>query len=399
MELLSDDELLRQIEPDLEQAHRDHMASTHAELLYPAEVLSGVAQRYDPAIQVDLDSDPARAYEPDESEIFPTIKGDPTADPLDYGPVLRESLVTHIHETEANQLDIRPLIGSGYLIGLLTEENLPYYVKENGRMAEKLEALYGWLRQWTREEKGHGLVMNEYATLTGIVGKLVSHKRYKAGVDSQMKGGMNIEVASPAQGFAYLALQEYATFESHKNVSWLLDSLGKRVLNRIGGQEFNHSELYQKLLGALLRVDPDRTIVAIRDQYIPENFRMPGGSIPGFKSLSANLAIAGVLDGYTLNKLKAKIVGKLKITDLQFNTDEAKQAQADLVGWLDDETCKELGGVAMLDKHREKRIKAAKESGKLLPVIFGRTVQIPSSKNPKKPSDITTNAGLIITAA
>lgn len=381
MDTSYNESLLREIEPAIVAAHTEHMQQLSAHSLSSAETISSAAFLLDSTIATSLEDTHS------------------AADPLEYGPVCRKSMNSHLHELSELGIDGRPVIAPVFLVGILTEENLPYYVEENGRLGRLLDSLYSWVKQWTSEEKGHGVTMQEYAILSGLIGRIITHKEHQAGLDGQMKGGMDIRINTPAQGFSYLALQELATYVSHKRAGGILDKIGKRVLNKISGQEFNHYELYEKLTSACLDADPDNSVIAIRDQYRPKNFDMPGGSIPDFDALSREIAVAGILDKLTLAELRAKIIRRLGIADRTFTSDEAKRAQEELVDQCNEATIQRLGRVAAMRKGREQRIAEAKASGRLLPLILGHTVQLPSSTNRTHGSSPTTDSGLIVLAA
>lgn len=369
MNVMSDEVLLREIEPQLMFGYEEHMKIRGSDPIDTTYALAEIAHTVGPTISTNIGT------EPDS-----TPGG--YVDVLEVSPILRKSLFTDIIQIEEQGVDVRPVAAASFLVGLLTEDNLPYYTEENGRKARLNDTLYMWLREWTSEEYFHSIFMREWGKYSQMIGKLVSHAEYQQGVVSQLRGGMNVRINNIRQGFAYLSLQELATRVSHHNSGWTVDRLGRRMYRKTGGQELLHHKFYTAGAAAMLDADPDATVIAIHDQYTGEAFSMPGEkSIPGFKPLAAKIAIAGILDGRILNQLKADIIDKLDIEGRTFSSDKAKAAQEALVALLDPKVQDDLGRHDTLEKRRERDIEKARKAGKWLPFILGKTVRPPVNES------------------
>jgi hypothetical protein len=183
--------------------------------------------------------------------------------------------------------------------------------------------------------------------------------------------------------FAYLSLQELATFVSHKRTGALLDEHGNHVLARVAGDEIRHTKFYAGMMQAVLDADPDVGIIAIRDVFM--NFDMPGKkSIPGFGGMALELSISGILDPIIIHSLMNQLCADpddktshssgLKgwgIKNLKPTSDDAKVAHQELIDLLD--TLPESG--AKIIRLREKKLARAKNTG-MLPLVLEQTVSL-----------------------
>ena len=306
---------MEQINPTIEQAYHDHMKTRRGrrEPLYPPTVL-------------------ARAAGGDG------VAAEPARDPLVYGPILRDSLQAHIASFSNDfGVDVRPVLAASFLVNLLTEDNLPYYTHKNLGVARSNEVLQTWVREWTAEEDAHGVLMRDYALLSGLIGDagVIDHATYHAGRAQQLRSGTEIDPPTNFDALAYLTLQEHLTKEAHNALGWLLDRRGRSVLRPIGGDEHNHFEFYLALSRAALAVDPDVTIIAMRDVY--RSFDMPGKvGIPGFTDLATTIGLSGVFDLATIARSMQRIAVKLDIPDVRPTTDWGQRAQTELVELTDD---------------------------------------------------------------
>ncbi len=309
-------------------------------------------------------------------ELLGDAAGDPTYRRNTYGPYLEASLQEHLARLDEAGLDARPTIAGAFIVNVLTEDNLPHYVKEIHGISQHSERLSAWLNHiWAPEEDGHGLVMRDYGLDSNLIGKVIPQADYHAGRVSQLRSGMDIQLEEITRSFAYLSLQEMATYEAHNNLSTLLDKPGNYMMRRISGQEINHARAYTDLENALLDIDPDTTVLAIKSTF--DDFGMPGRhGIPGFAVLEQQLALAGILDKPGLTELKAELIKKWNIADREFTSDEAKSAQAELVELLDAEKRHQIGRVAAMDRLRLRAVEQAKTRKNPVPVILGMTVKL-----------------------
>ncbi len=302
--------LLSEIDDTIVAAHEAHMRTPHGrrEPLYPPSVLARAARTT-------------------------TASGDADRDPLAYGPVLRQGLQDHLRDFgDEYGVDVRPVLAAAFLVNLLTEDNLPHYTHKSMVIAGGSDALVEWVQEWTAEEDAHGVLMRDYALLSGLIadGGVIDHATYLAGRTSQLRHGTEVDPPSSYHAFAYLTLQEHLTKEAHNGLSWLLDRAGRTALRPVAGDEQNHYEFYLALSGAALAIDPDAALIGIRDAYT--SFEMPGRvGIPGFDDLALVIGVAGVFDLATIAGSMRTIATKLGIGDVAPITDAGRRAQAELL--------------------------------------------------------------------
>src|SRR3954451_12728296 len=161
-------------------------------------------------------------------------------------------------------------VRSALFVDLLTEDNLPYYFRT-------IEALFGadsiwgeWVRRWTAEEGRHSIVIRDYLTVTRSIDPVILERARMP----QVRTGITPDPPTPADGLAYVALQELATRVSHRNTGKLLeDRTGYEIMARVATDENLHFLFYRDLVTAALEVDPSATIMAIERQV--RDFEMP----------------------------------------------------------------------------------------------------------------------------
>lgn len=340
-----DAELLHHIEPSLEQAYDEHMASVAGKRpLQPSDILARSAQ-----------SD--------------------TRDPLDYGPLFRDNHVGHLADMEQTLgVDPREVLAASFLINLLTEDNLPHYTGRLQKVGGASSALTIFTSEWTAEEDAHGVLMRDYATLAGIIGTIdaavITPNDYEQGRISQLQTGTEINPENLQQAFAYLTLQEHLTKEAHNKLSWLLPSMGRKVMRPISGDEQNHYEFYKKALTASLDTDPDGTLIAMNTVF--GEFAMPGRlGIPNFDNHALTIGTSGIFDLESIARSKRTIIDKLNIADVEPQTDEAKAAQDQLLRSSSDKAI--AAQKRIMESLRDNQLKA--HDGPLRPFILGRTVE------------------------
>lgn len=347
-----DSELLREIEPKIQIAYEDHMQSIK-----------------------DKSSDDPTAYKRPFSPVsqLATVAGTNT-DPLEYGPVLRKDYETTITDFgETYGVDVRPVLASSFLVNLLTEDNLPHYTSRIHGKVSGSEALMRFANEWTAEEDTHGVIMRDYALLTGLIGdretSLISNANYDAGRTSQLRNGTEIDPSSLQVAFAYLSLQEHLTKEAHKKLGWILPKMGQKVMNPIVGDEQNHYEFYRKLSEESLRVDPDGSLIAMNDVY--NNFSMPGAvGIPDFNKHSLVIGLSGIFDLETIALSQQIIANKLSISSIEPTTYEGKQAQEQLLAITSNEAIAEQKHI--MESFRD--LNTNEQPNGLAPFILGKTI-------------------------
>jgi acyl-[acyl-carrier-protein] desaturase len=302
--------LLTLIEPAIESAYDSHMATPRGlrEPIYPPTVLARAAETQD-------------------------ANGVTDRDPLSYGPVLRARFQEHVASfDERYGVDVRPVLAAAFLVNLLTEDNLPYYTHKNLDLAGASEALITWVHEWTAEEDAHGVLMRDYALLTGLIadGGIIEHATYAAGRTRQLRAGTEIDPPGLAHALAYLTLQELLTKEAHNALSWLLDASGRSVMRPISGDEHNHFGFYLALSAAALEADPDASLVAMDQVYAA--FAMPGrAGIPDFDQLATTVGLAGIFDPAAVARSMRRIVERLDVGGAAPVSDAGRAAQASVL--------------------------------------------------------------------
>lgn len=353
-------ELLYHIEPQIEQAYAEHMDSissrdTSNKIIYkrpfsPTSTLADAAGTNN--------------------------------DPLEYGEVLREDHESNMARfSESLGVDIRPVLAASFIVNLLTEDNLPHYTSRIHSKVNQSSALSVFANEWTAEEATHGLLMRDYALLTGIIGDretaLISHSQYDSGRTNQLRNGTEIDPQDLQHAFAYLTLQELLTKEAHNKLGWLLASSGQKAMRPISGDEQNHYEFYRKASEASLDVDPDGTLIAMNSVY--SEFSMPGRlGIPEFDTHALTIGISGIFDLESIAQAKQTIVNKLHIEQAAPSSDAGKRAQELLLKNTSDRAV-----------NKEKRImerlrdnEPAILDNNLAPFILGKTVEFTYSGAP-----------------
>lgn len=187
--------------------------------------------------------------------------------------------------------ELRPEVASALYVNLLTEDNLPYYLRDVQRMFGSDSAYGEWTRRWTAEEGRHSIAIFGYLMTTRAIDPVELERARMVQVS---KG----EVPSPpdaAHGLVYLSLQELATRIAHRNTGKLVgDPVGYEVMARVASDENLHYLFYRDLASAALEIDPSLMVLAMEHEV--EHFAMPGTGIPGFDQHAAAIARAGIYD-------------------------------------------------------------------------------------------------------
>ncbi|KAL8474363.1 hypothetical protein ACS0TY_030282 [Phlomoides rotata] len=121
-----------------------------------------------------------------------------------------------------------------------------------------------WTRAWTAEENRHGDLLRAYLYLSGRVDMLMVERTVQYLIGAGMNPGLE---NNPYLGYVYTSFQERATFVSHCNTARLAKEGGDPVLANICGviaaDEKRHERAYVRIVGKLLEVDPNETMLAI----------------------------------------------------------------------------------------------------------------------------------------
>lgn len=182
-------------------------------------------------------------------------------------------------------------VASAVFVNVLTEDNLPYYFASIDHLFGRDSAWGFWTRRWTAEEGRHSIVLRDYLIMSGHVDPVHLERARMA----QVTGGISPQVATVADAFVYLALQELATRIAHHNTGKALpDAEGYAVMKRVAADENLHYLFYRDLVSAALEVDPSGMMEAITRQVL--SFEMPGTGIPDFAQHAKAIARTGIYD-------------------------------------------------------------------------------------------------------
>ncbi|MEY2434601.1 MAG: acyl-[acyl-carrier-protein] desaturase [Acidimicrobiaceae bacterium] len=223
-------------------------------------------------------------------------------------------------------------VRSALFVNLLTEDNLPYYFRTIESMFGA-DSIWGqWVRRWTAEEGRHSIVIRDYLTVTRSVDPVALERARM----HQVSTGITPDPGSPADGLAYVALQELATRIAHRNTGKLLDDrLGYEVMARVASDENLHYLFYRDLVTAALEVDPSTTVIALERQV--REFEMPGTGIVNFSHHASAIAKAGIYDLQLHHDqiLVPVVLRHWAVEQLEGLTPEAEAARTKLVGFIE----------------------------------------------------------------
>ncbi|CAN5187609.1 acyl-ACP desaturase [soil metagenome] len=215
-------------------------------------------------------------------------------------------------------------VRSALFVNLLTEDNLPYYFRTIERVFGADEVWGTWVRRWTAEEGRHSIVIRDYLTVTRALDPVALERARM----SQVSGGQVPEPQTPADGLAYVALQELATRIAHRNTGKLLeDRVGYDIMARVASDENLHFLFYRDMVLASLANDPSTTVIAIERQV--REFEMPGTGIPGFAGHARAIASSGIYDMQLHHDqiLVPVVLRQWGVEGLTGLTDEAERAR------------------------------------------------------------------------
>ena len=223
-------------------------------------------------------------------------------------------------------------VRSALLVNLLTEDNLPYYLRDIQRLFGGTEVLEYWTRRWTAEEGRHAIVIRDYLTLTRAICPVVLER---ARMD-QVTSGEVPDPPSALHGLAYLSLQEMATRVAHRNTGKVLDDpAGFEVMKRVAADENLHFLFYRDLAAAALEVAPSEMMIAIDAEA--RGFEMPGTGITDFTTHAKAIAREGIYD-FSIHHdsiLEPIVMRQWKIEEVTALSDEAEQARDRVIAHIE----------------------------------------------------------------
>src|SRR3954454_9235346 len=109
-------------------------------------------------------------------------------------------------------------VRSALYVNLLTEDNLPYYLRDIHQLFGGDDAWGAWARRWTAEEGRHSMAIYGYLMVTRAVDPVALERGRMCQVSTA-------QVPAPTNahhGLVYLTLQELATRIAHRNTGKML---------------------------------------------------------------------------------------------------------------------------------------------------------------------------------
>lgn len=245
---------------------------------------------------------------------------------------------------------------SALYLNLLTEDNLPWYVKNISRIfgPENDDTVWGhWLQQWTAEEENHSYVMRNYITLNG----LMDPKELEDARFHQVKNAVVPEHTHASQGIIYGALQELGGRHSYRNAAKEInDPEGYKILAKIASDENRHHIFYRDVAKKGFEFFPSQFVISLHKQIV--GFKMPGTGILNYEFHSSKVAEAGI---FTL-EMRLKDVNEhliydiWKVDQLTNLTPEAEKAREELFSFMEK-------SIRIMEKQKERE---ARKKQKLL---------------------------------
>ena len=210
-------------------------------------------------------------------------------------------------------------------LNLLTEEGLPHFHRLIATHMSNESVWRAWNNVWTAEEDRHGCAMRDYVRDARLfnMGELekLQYEYIAAGFDPDWE-------QDPYRLMAYTSLQEKATQISHANTGRMAgvhEPVLQKVLAHLAGDESRHYQFYRATFAEILRVDPNRALVALLKVTL--GFAMPGHNIAGFSEMSEVLDRSGVFGTRQYLKIVEELLEYWDIGGMTGLNHEGEKAQ------------------------------------------------------------------------
>ncbi len=222
---------------------------------------------------------------------------------------------------------------------------------------------------WVPSEEGHDKTL----TLTRN-GRDVALDEYDEDHIGFLQNGIKPRLETVPGALIYPGFQEPWTVTSYDNYADLLGPKLGAAPRAIRPQEVFHGRVYSGINQSLLQADPDRMVVAIRDEA--ETAGMPGdGKMPNYNRRALMMSRVGILDDASKLQTQQEVIRRLGVHDMTFTSEAAKQAQFDLInpdGKYGDANIQAES--ERLHEVRQAQVQKALSTGKMMPAILGVTV-------------------------
>jgi acyl-[acyl-carrier-protein] desaturase len=240
---------------------------------------------------------------------------------------------------ELEQSPLSELARIAMVTNLLTEDNLPSYHRAVAGYFTLDDAWGTWVNRWTAEENRHGIALRDYLVVTRAVDPFALEQarmlQVTSGFSPGQQGQGDIAPESFLDAAAYVTFQELATRVSHRNTGKACaEPVADALLKRIAFDENLHMIFYRGLTGAALDLSPDRTMHSICRILV--NFAMPGFSIPNFRRNSVKMAVGGIYDTRQhLDEVVLPVLRKWRIFERSDFTAEGERTRDELGAFIE----------------------------------------------------------------
>ncbi len=286
----------------------------------------------------------------------------------DLVAAVRGSFDAHLAHYEEKGMKLLPVIRRAMHVNTATEENLPWYHGKILIATRFSQQFTNWLSRWTAEESSHAELLGHWGAQSGSLDTR-AHRRTKV---TQLMRGIHVPTDSWAQIVPFTDPQEGLTFDAHTNTGQLVDSIGRRALNAIAGQEDRHQRFFRFLHSAMVRAKPEYLLPIIARTW--KGFDMPGKEgIEDYEGHALQLAVHGVFTFGMVRKQQREAAEDLGLLDIPVKTPEAQRAQEQIAQVIDMESRLNRILQKKIDNTQEKYVAEEKAAGRV-PVILGKTV-------------------------
>jgi len=210
-------------------------------------------------------------------------------------------------------------------LNLLTEEGLPHFHRIIATTLGSDGIWSKWNFLWTAEEDRHGNVLRDYVRDA----RLFNFAEVESMQFEYIRDGFTPEWdRDPYKVFVYTSLQERATQISHQNTSKEVgddEPKLKGILRQVASDEARHYSFYRQVFKHILEINPNRALQSAREM-LPA-IDMPGTKMPGFKQMSDIVRRIGIYGPDDYRKIVKEVINFWDIEHLTGLSDEGRKAQ------------------------------------------------------------------------
>ncbi len=230
-------------------------------------------------------------------------------------------------------------------MNLLTEEGLPHFHRVLATTLGSESIWNKWNFLWTAEEDRHGNVLRDYVRDA----RLFNFAEVESMQFEYVRDGFTPDwERDPYKVFVYTSLQERATQISHQNTGKRVgddEPKLKGILKQVASDEARHYSFYRQVFKHILDINPSRALQSALD-LLP-SINMPGNKMPGFKQMSDIIRRIGIYGPDDYLKIVKEVIQFWDIERLTGLSEEGRKAQEKIM-----ELPQRLEKVAKYIKHR-----------------------------------------------